>query len=411
MLPTLIKIQYALVLSYAAVMALSLSPNLQAQDRSKIVLVHYMPWYASKPASGHWGWHWTMNHFDPDEITSEGQRNIASHDYPLIDLYDSNDPDALECHVLLMKFGGIDGAIIDWYGKEQFRDYADLHRNTRHFIRHIRRAGLRFAICYEDQTVQHMIEADFLPDQQNVSYGHQVMQWLADTWFHDKAYVKLDKRPVLLIFGPQYFKKQQWAQIVPSVSPRPLLFGLPHLSQQTGMDGAFGWPPVTGGREVVPNVWRKYLGSLHARSDAGESVISVAFPGFHDIYRQAELHDSYGTIDDRNGATFAETLETALRSKSRIIQVATWNDYGEGTVIEPTRAAGYRYLEQLQKHAAAKRKFRPEDLRLPVMLYQMKKKQSPGSLQIARLKKATDLLFAGECVKARLLLETAAKEN
>src|SRR5437879_3456638 len=26
------------------------------------ILAHYMPWFESKPVSGHWGWHWTMGH-------------------------------------------------------------------------------------------------------------------------------------------------------------------------------------------------------------------------------------------------------------------------------------------------------------------------------------------------------------
>jgi hypothetical protein len=25
-----------------------------------------MPWYEAKPFSPDWGWHWTMNHFDPE---------------------------------------------------------------------------------------------------------------------------------------------------------------------------------------------------------------------------------------------------------------------------------------------------------------------------------------------------------
>ena len=94
------------------------------------VLAHYMPWYASKEHSGEWGWHWTMNHFDPDQIKWTGDREAASHDYPLMGLYDSGDPHLLEAHVLLMKFAGIEGVIIDWYGVHDFYDYAQLHRNT-----------------------------------------------------------------------------------------------------------------------------------------------------------------------------------------------------------------------------------------------------------------------------------------
>jgi hypothetical protein len=149
---------YLVALFYVAMLTLSLTPYLHAQNSSKIVLVHYMPWYASKPVSGYWGGHWTMDYFDPDKVKANGQREIASHDYPLIGPYDSNDPHALECQVLLMKFAGIDGAIIDWYGIEDVgSSYAMIHRNTQHFVKHLKRAGLQFTICYEDRTVKRMV--------------------------------------------------------------------------------------------------------------------------------------------------------------------------------------------------------------------------------------------------------------
>ena len=63
-----------------------------------------------------------MNYFDPDKVSKNGQQEVASYDYPLITPYDSNDGHTLECHVLLMKFAGIKGVVLDWYGIEDFRD-------------------------------------------------------------------------------------------------------------------------------------------------------------------------------------------------------------------------------------------------------------------------------------------------
>ena len=125
-------------------------------------MAHYMPWYASKPVSGYWGWHWTMNHFDPEILDNSGRRDIASHYYPLIGAYDSSDPMALEYHISLMKLSGIDGIIIDWYGIEDFYDYAIINRNTSQIIDIASKAGLAFAICYEDQTIKHMVDGNYL---------------------------------------------------------------------------------------------------------------------------------------------------------------------------------------------------------------------------------------------------------
>jgi len=118
-----------------------------------------MPWYASKAISGAWGWHWTMGKFNPDTPTPQGSYPSATHDPPAIGLYDSGDLRALECQVAQMKLAGITGIIIDWYGRADFRDYATMHRNTELVIGVIRRAGMKFAICYEDQAIKHQVDA------------------------------------------------------------------------------------------------------------------------------------------------------------------------------------------------------------------------------------------------------------
>src|SRR5689334_4515096 len=82
------------------------------------------------PSRATGGWHWTMGRFDPERIGPEGRREIASHSYPLVGPYDSADPDVLEYHTLLMKVAGIDGVVADWYGSEDFNDYAAIHRRT-----------------------------------------------------------------------------------------------------------------------------------------------------------------------------------------------------------------------------------------------------------------------------------------
>ncbi len=140
------------------------------------------------------------------------------------------------------------------------------------------------------------------------------------------------------------------------------------------MDGAFGWPPVSGGREITPGAWRDYLDSLYRETDLNQPPLAIAFPGFHDIYEEAGLHKSYGSIDAKGGRTFRETFDRALRSGAPIVQIATWNDYGEGTVIEPTRDLGYKYLEYIQTVHPPDLPYTAADLRLAVLWYQLKKR-------------------------------------
>ena len=363
-----------------------------ATAQAQLVLVHYMPWYASKPVSGYWGGHWTMDYFDLDKVLENGQREIASHHYPLIGPYDSNDPHALECQVLLMKFAGLDGAVVYWKDLVGFASYVMIHRNSQHFVKHLKRAGLQFVALYSDTGPKRMN----LSEKAVVPYGQQVMKWLADNWFDDEAYIRVDGRPVFLMFGPQFFTTDQLNQIMSGLSPRPMFYGLPHLSDEAVMDGIFSWVPVWGGEEALPDDWHEYFDYVYSRGWADESVMPIVFPGFRDIYAEAGKRPSYGFIDHQDGETFAYSFELALTSGSPIIQIATWNDYGEGTVIEPTREFGYRYLEFIQSHATTNTPYGPDALRLPVRLYKLKKKHQRHSARMEQLEQATDLLFAGK---------------
>ncbi|MDC0201040.1 glycoside hydrolase family 71/99-like protein [Verrucomicrobia bacterium] len=369
-------------------------------------MVHYMPWYASKSVSGQWGWHWTMDYFKPDNLGSTGKRELASHYRPLIGAYDSNDRDLLECQVLLMKFAGINGVIIDWYGTENFRDYATIHRNSLSLIKYIKKAGLNFAICYEDQSVKHMINGGKIKKSQELAYAKKEFQWMEQNFFSDPAYTKIKENPILLIFGPQHFKKDQWPDIISSLSNKPQLFTLPHLKDQINGAGAFGWPPVHGGKNINPKVWQQYLQSLYSKSEQNESTIASVFSQFHDIYQQAGVHKSYGYLDPEGGKTFDQTLEMALQSDAKLIQIATWNDYGEGTMIEPTKEFTYRYLESIQSRFLNDKKFSygSSDLRLPVHLYQLRKQYESNKEITAQLNRASRLLFESKVQAANKIL-------
>ncbi|MEC7862418.1 MAG: glycoside hydrolase family 71/99-like protein [Verrucomicrobiota bacterium] len=384
---------------------------LLAEDKavlSKPIMVHYMPWYASKSVSGQWGWHWTMGHFKPDNLGSKGKRELASHYRPLIGAYDSNDPDLLECQVLLMKFAGINGVIIDWYGTENFRDYSSIHRNSLSLIKYIKKAGLNFAICYEDQSVKHMINGGKITKAQELAYAKKEFQWLEQNFFADPAYMQIKEKPILLIFGPQHFKKDQWTHIISGLSNKPQLYTLPHLKDQINGAGEFGWPPVHGGKNISPKIWQQYLRDLYARGEKNESTIASVFPQFHDIYQQANLHKSYGYLGSQKGKTFNQTLEMALQSNSELIQIATWNDYGEGTMIEPTKEFAYRHLERLQSLFFNDKKisYTPSDLRLPINLYQLRKHYNGNKEITAQLNRASTLLFESKAKEAtRILLK------
>ena len=307
-----------------------------------LVLAHVMPWFESKDRSGAWGWHWTMDRKDP----SKGE--VAAHQRPLIGPYDSSDPAVVAYQVALMKAAGVDGVIIDWYGTGGFKDYESIHRASLALVAEIKKAGLRFAVCAEDNVGDRFMKESGLTREQAAAKVAEAFAWLDANWLRDEAYVRLEGKPVLLIFGPQHLQEKEWLAIRRRMTSEPLTYALPHLSATQGVDGRFVWIPVYDGRTVAPEAWKAELAAWQ-QGPKDARRIAVAFPGYKDYYAEAGARPSYGRIDSRNGATFAESLELAMNSGAPIVQIATWNDYGEGTAVEPTDQQGHRALETLMR--------------------------------------------------------------
>ncbi len=368
------------------------------------ILAHYMPWFSAKPYSPSWGWHWTMGTFDP-EGPKDGRATLASHYHPIIGPYDSGDPDVLEYHALLMKLGGIDGVVIDWYGTVNFLDYALNHRNCASFVEQAARAGLEFAICYEDQTIPGLVKAGRLDAAKRLEHARREIGWLRENWFGRPEYLKINGQPVLLSFGQDGLSDAEWEGVA---GGRPVAFVyLSEHRRRQAATGAFDWP--------TPRVGPVAQDEFYKKASEWPVGMAVAYPRFHDIYEQAGVHPSWGEIADDNGKTFAATLEKALRSRLPLVQISTWNDWGEGTMIEPSSEFGYRDLEVVQRlrRQIVEPGFTngPEDLRLPHRLYKLRKVPNDRPRLSQELDRVSRLLSKGSIKSARESLDLMEKQR
>ncbi len=365
-----------------------------------------MPWYVAKPYSPGWGWHWTMNRYNPDQTNSAARREIASNYYPQIGPYDSADPIVLEYHVLLMKLAGIDGIIADWYGMDDFNDYALINQRTLALQRFATRAGLKFCLCYEDRSIQAAVNAGRLPPAQAVIRAQETMVYAENHYFNQPGYLRnATQRPVLLNFGPIYFTQSaQWTSIFSALSAtnQPAFFSLDR--RLPAGEGAFNWPPMhlsqgTGGT-LTPAALHRYLGNFEQEGRNWPAFVSSSFPRFHDIYRQASAGSSYGYLDDAGGATFRSTLARAMTNNSCLVQLVTWNDFGEGTVLEPTIEHGYRDLAVIQEFR--RRYLEPgfsgqtNELKLAMRLYTLRRRCGRDPAVSAGLDRAFEEAVSGD---------------
>lgn len=306
------------------------------------LFAHYMPWFEDKSTSGNgkWGWHWTMNNRNPDIVDGNGKRQIASHYYPKIGPYASSDPDLIEYHLLLMKYSGIDGVLIDWYGSTDVLDYGTNRRNTEALVAMLDKVGLKFAIVYEDATIPQVMAKT--GSTEAVSLARDDMRYIQTKYFSKSSYIKIDGKPLLLVFGPNYFQKSsEWETIIAAFTTKPCFMPLWAHSSTTGTSssGEFIWVDQV-------NIDNKY-----ATAGNFSNFIGGAWPGFHDFYKEGGAGNNLFIIDHNNGVTWQNLLSNATANNMKYLQLITWNDFGEGTIIEPTDEFGYSYLEKLQSFA------------------------------------------------------------
>jgi len=382
--------------------------------KDPLVLVHYMPWFQAPPTDAMYGPHWHLGgvNFDPYETLPDGRAKIATWYYPLTGPYDSRDPAVLEYQVAIMKIAGIDGVIFDWYGAKDANDYKVINDSTIAMIEVLRKAGMHYTICYEDQIMKKMIDAKYITKDQAIATAQDDIKWMEKEWFSDPLYLKNGDRPVLMNFGPQYFMDaKQWDEIFSVAKTRPWFVSLDAHSENFA-DASYNWPPMflsSSGKLKIPSLVTN-MNEFYNKQFSKPYLIASAFPGFHDIYQQAGSGQSYGFLDDYNGETFKFTVEAALKANPDVIQIATWNDFGEGTVIEPTIERGYKdleFLQDVQKRYDENFAFGYGDLRAPIELYKAYVNEKATAEQKAKIEAAYAALFSGDAAMFRAALKDA----
>jgi len=371
--------------------------NDNEQPADTLILVHYMPWYKGPSNKteeidiSKYGNHWTdEGRFTPTQSTG-GKAKIFAKQYPLTGPYHSGNTALLEYQASLMKIAGIDGVIFDWYGSYSYYDFGEVHEYTKAMVAVLKRAGLKFLICYEDNTINMMKKSG----DEAINIGKTSFDWAQANWFKDSAYVCYDGKPVVLCFGPQYFNtKVQWDTVFSGVTPKPYFVDKDNI--YSWADASYNWPPMWASTGGVLSQARlaQYLDQFYSGEQKNKPYrIASVFSAFDDAYKE-----SLGYLEYADGAVFDLTWKKAVNFRPSIIQIVTWNDYGEGTIIEPTIDRGYKELEYVLEKAKEKNSsfpFNKEDLRWPLEFYKMRYNQTADNSAETAITAATNAVFAG----------------
>ena len=357
--------------------------------------MHYMPWFETNTSSanGKWGLHWTMANKDPNAFVDgiPGKRQIASFFYPLIGAYHSGDPEVIEYHLLLMKYAGVDAVVIDWYGTHDLYDYKINFENTDQLVKRTAEIGLEFAVVYEPYINTNV---ENVTGQSKSLAAIDDMNFLRDNYFNQKNYLKINGENAFMVFGNNY-TATEWNAIFKTSGVNPRSYFLQNLTSNLSAinptPGEFFW--VNSSDAGGQKSWNNSFQGLK---------ISGAYPGFKDYYIQGGWTNSHLNWEiDVSASTLRERLSVVKGLNSNVVQIQTFNDFGEGTMMEPTVELGFSFLNELQLFTGVQ--YSTKELELVYKYYMLRTKYK-STVSDAKTKEIFNLLNTYKVAEAEKLI-------
>lgn len=303
---------------------------------------------------------------------SEWKRCISKYSKPrpLLGFYDDSLPEVNDWHIKWALEAGISFFLFDWYWNAgEKRLYRTLENG---FLKARYNEMIKFAIHWCNHPVDWRKPLDF-----SAEALEEMIRYCVDNYFKKPNYLMIDGRPVFAIWdiqailkangGPEAFNTKVLPRLnkilhdaglgdlyLILVNNNPLSVG--NLGVGDAFTGySYDWvttdtpyaPPGSAPyREMVeglPRVWR-------AAQKMGTPFIISTQSGWDNTPR-AGLQNRWV----RTGSTpelFEQTLQAAKKMvdpKLPYVIIEAWNEWGEGSFIEPSKEFGFGYLDAIRK--------------------------------------------------------------
>jgi len=272
-----------------------------AENEEDIVGVFFYPWYENPNTSGQWR-HWTEgNYTTPTTWAANYLPNYPDSSWnPSVQLYDSRDIELLRWQDRAMARTGVDIAIASWWGIGGGEDYA-LAKAI------LTCKSVQWCIYYE-------MEAYGNPTAQKI---YNDIKYVADTYGPTRNYARIDGKWLVLVYGAVGEETaNRWQQA------KTLLARNGYQVYLNG-DRANGpvWDAV---HSYHPIVYQGYTNTLPNVDDS--AWISPGFWGYGN-----------SPVLERSLSEFASAWDNIIENNAsyRFVLIETWNEWHEGTQIEP----------------------------------------------------------------------------
>jgi hypothetical protein len=276
----------------------------------RTVAIFYYGWYGNPTHDGSYQW-WTQNGHSPPT-------DIYSAYFPLRGVYSSDDPQVFAQQLAEMRSAGVDEVVVSWWGRGSTTD-----ERLPALITAAQRDGLVVAAHVEPY-----------PGRTAASVVADV-DYLAGLGIHD-----------VFVYNAELIPAADWAAARPEMAPVRLFAQTPHVgfARDARFDGVYTYDIVgyPGG------MFARYCGEARR---AGLLCAPSVGPG----YTAFKADGDPRVKPRRDGATYDSMWNAAIRARPDLVTVTSYNEWGEGTQIEPaTPEPGYEsYDGAWGRHGAA----------------------------------------------------------
>lgn len=317
--------------------ALSQRRGVEIETEQRRVMAFYYPWYGgadSASADGH------LHHWG--RVDRENRDIEQSEHFPTLGPYDSYDRQIIDRHMRWAADAGIDTLIVSWWGHGDYTDGA-----MEPILEAADEHGLRITAYYEGAP----------PDEAADSTASDIAG-LLDKYADHPAWLTVDGQPVVFIYSRavNQLGLNGWLRVQHRLAdrqPRPLLIGdrLGRISALV-FDGIHTYNTAAQIDQMPPDPLRQWAGRQYPRwvdfANRQRRISTITIiPGYDDT----KIRNPGLRVRRHDGDLYRAQWEKVLEARPDWVLITSFNEWHEGSEIEPSVERGTRYLELTGRYA------------------------------------------------------------